>query len=154
MVEKISKEDVVDWLEANLNPTNPACRRITVFVHGKNHPLASRENDSAEAPRALGADDVARMKAEWEPHPAQGDPRTVPELEPPPEDVAKLSNTDLDAIRAKKAAGKAADDAGGGARSNQWAQRMADRRAQCAAGCACLKPSAGGPFKMPRLTKK
>ena len=154
MVEKISKEDVVDWLEANLNPTNPACRRITVFVHGKNHPLASRENDSAEAPRALGADDVARVKAEWEPHPAQGDPRTVPELEPPPEDVAKLSNTDLDAIRAKKAAGKAADDAGGGARSNQWAQRMADRRAQCAAGCACLKPSAGGPFKMPRLTKK
>ena len=86
---------------------------------------------------------------------AKARPSTAPvKAEPPPEDVAKLSNTDLDAIRAKKAAGKAADDAGGGARSNQWAQRMADRRAQCAAGCACLKPSAGGPFKMPRLTKK
>jgi nardilysin len=36
---------------------------------------------------------------------------------------------------------------------NQWAQRMADRSAFCAAGCPCLKPGSGGPFKMPRLKK-
>ena len=74
----------------------------------------------------------------------------------PPESMARLSNTDIDAARRKaEAASRAAARDGDDAPrlSNQWAQRLAERRAMCAAGCACLKPSGGGPFKMPRLTK-
>lgn len=151
MINRTSKAEVVEWLRANLTPTEPSCRRVTVFVHGKNHPLVAPAGDE---PAPMGQDDVARLKLEWGLHPNQGDPTTVPALEMPPEDVARLSNTDVEAIRAKLAAsGGAAGEGGARAASNQWAQRLADRRAMCAAGCACLRPSAGGPFKMPRLTK-
>jgi nardilysin len=90
-------------------------------------------------------DDVDGLKEKWGLHPAQGDATTVPELQTPPEDMCKLSNTNASEIlNAKRAS--AATGVG-----NQWARRAAERRAQCAAGCACLKPGGAGPFKLPRL---
>ena len=89
-------------------------------------------------------------------YPKQGDPTTVPELEAPPEDVCRLTNTDVaEILRRREAVSAAAKGGADGApkKMNQWAQRMADRSAFCAAGCPCLKPGSGGPFKMPRLKK-
>ena len=162
LIDGVSKREVVEWLEANLTPpaAAPAARRVTIHVHGKNHPLSSEGSSKS----ALGADVVPALKRKWGYHPAQGDPTRVPELEMPPEAMARLSNTDVAAARRKAEAARrmaaARDGADGvdGAEApragNQWAQRLAERRAACAAGCACLKPSGpGGPFKMPRLTK-
>ena len=152
MIDKITKEQVVEWLKANAVPTAPNARRVTVFVHGKNHPLG----DDGSNPGAMGPEDVKRLKQRWGLHPNQGDPTTVPELEAPPEDVCRLTNTDVaDILRRREAASAAAKGGADGApkKMNQWAQRMADRSAFCAAGCPCLKPGSGGPFKMPRLKK-
>jgi nardilysin len=79
----------------------------------------------------------------------------VPELLAPPEDVCRLTNTDVSEILRNKAAAAAKGPEADGEpkKMNQWAQRMADRSAFCAAGCPCLKPGSGGPFKMPRLKK-
>jgi hypothetical protein len=159
LIDGVSKKEVVEWLEANLAPiaAAPNARRVTIHVHGKNHPLdAADMGAESGGQNALGADDVAALKKSWGYHPAQGDPTRVPELEMPPESMARLSNTDVDAARrkAEAAARAAARDGDDAPRlSNQWAQRLAERRAMCAAGCACLKPSGGGPFKMPRLKK-
>jgi nardilysin len=159
LIDGVSKKEVVEWLEANLAPiaAAPNARRVTIHVHGKNHPLEAADvGAESGGQNALGADDVAALKKSWGYHPAQGDPTRVPELEMPPESMARLSNTDVDAARrkAEAAARAAARDGDDAPRySNQWAQRLAERRAMCAAGCACLKPSGGGPFKMPRLTK-
>mmetsp|Transcript_29866 Transcript_29866/g.74068 ORF Transcript_29866/g.74068 Transcript_29866/m.74068 type:complete len:953 (+) Transcript_29866:90-2948(+) len=38
-INKISRDQVVEWLKHNLVPEHPKARHITVFVHGKNHPL-------------------------------------------------------------------------------------------------------------------
>ena len=152
MIDNITKAEVVEWLQANVVPAAPNARRITVFVHGKNHPLDSSSDAGKDA---LGLGDVPRLKREWGLHPRQGDPTTVPELLAPPEDVCRLTNTDVSEILRNKAAiaakGPGAD--GEPKKMNQWAQRMADRSAFCAAGCPCLKPGSGGPFKMPRLKK-
>ena len=153
MIDKITKEQVVEWLRANVVPTAPDARRVTIFVHGKNHPLG----DDGSNPGAMGAEDVKRLKRQWGLHPKQGDPATVPELEAPPEDVCRLTNTDAAEILRRREAVSVSAAKGGadGAprKMNQWAQRMADRSAFCAAGCPCLKPGSGGPFKMPRLKK-
>ena len=153
MIDKITKEQVVEWLKANVVPTAPNARRVTIFVHGKNHPLG----DDGSNPGAMGAEDVKRLKQQWGLHPKHGDPATVPELEAPPEDVCRLTNTDAAEILRRREAVPVSAAKGGadGAprKMNQWAQRMADRSAFCAAGCPCLKPGSGGPFKMPRLKK-
>ena len=153
MIDKITKEQVVEWLRANVVPTAPDARRVTIFVHGKNHPLG----DDGSNPGAMGAEDVKRLKQQWGLHPKHGDPATVPELEAPPEDVCRLTNTDAAEILRRREAVSVSAAKGGadGApkKMNQWAQRMADRSAFCAAGCPCLKPGSGGPFKMPRLKK-
>ena len=152
MIDKITKEQVVEWLKANVVPTAPNARRVTIFVHGKNHPLG----DDGSNPGAMGPEDVKRLKQQWGLHPKQGDPTTVPELEAPPEDVCRLTNTDVaEILRRREAVSAAAKGGADGApkKMNQWAQRMADRSAFCAAGCPCLKPGSGGPFKMPRLKK-
>ena len=157
LIDGVSKREVVAWLEANLAPTAaaPATRRVTIHVHGKNHPLNGAARNASR--NALGADAVAALKKKWGYHPAQGDPTNVPALEMPPEAMARLSNIDVAAARAKAAKARAEAAARGGDEAprtmNQWAQRLADRRAACAVGCACLKPSRGGPFKMPRLTR-
>jgi secreted Zn-dependent insulinase-like peptidase len=157
LIDGVSKREVVAWLEANLAPTAaaPATRRVTIHVHGKNHPLNGATRNASR--NALGADAVAALKKKWGYHPAQGDPTNVPALEMPPEAMARLSNTDVAAARAKAAKARAEAATRGGDEAprtmNQWAQRLADRRAACAVGCACLKPSRGGPFKMPRLTR-
>ena len=159
LIDGVSKREVVAWLEANLAPTAaaPATRRVTIHVHGKNHPLNGAARNASRNANALGADAVAALKKKWGYHPAQGDPTNVPALEMPPEAMARLSNTDVAAARAKAAKARAEAAARGGDEApramNQWAQRLADRRAACAVGCACLKPSRGGPFKMPRLTR-
>ena len=152
MIDKITKEEVVEWLKANVVPTAPNARRVTIFVHGKNHPLG----DDGSNPGAMGPEDVKGLKQQWGLHPKQGDPATVPELEAPPEDVCRLTNTDVaEILRRREAVSAAAKGGADGApkKMNQWAQRMADRSAFCAAGCPCLKPGSGGPFKMPRLKK-
>ena len=139
-INQTGRRAVIDWLTKNLNPDEPSCRRATVFVHGKNHPIESGDSSSP-----LRVDDVDGLKEKWGLHPAQGDATTVPELQTPPEDMCKLSNTNASEIlNAKRAS--AATGVG-----NQWARRAAERRAQCAAGCACLKPGGAGPFKLPRL---
>ena len=79
MIDKITKEQVVEWLKANVVPTAPNARRVTIFVHGKNHPLG----DDGSNPGAMGPEDVKRLKQQWGLHPKQGDPTTVPELEAP-----------------------------------------------------------------------
>ena len=85
----------------------------------------------------MGVADVPRLKGEWGLYPKQGDIAVVPELELPPEDIGKLSNTNIEELRKKKAAAAAATAAAEGGKQNQWAQ----------------KPAGAGPFKMPRLTK-
>jgi secreted Zn-dependent insulinase-like peptidase len=171
-INKCSREQVVEWLKGNLVPGVESARKVTIFVHGKNHPLGEPGAGVVAAaaapppPPPMGLADVPRLKVEWGMHPNQGTPTVVPALEMPPEDICKMSNTNVAELQSKVAAVVAAAAAaaggegggGGGAggkasRSNQWAQRLAERRAQCAAGCACLKPASGGPFKMPRLKK-
>ena len=163
LIDEVSKQEIVEWLKANLAPVAeaPAARRVTIHVHGKNHPLGEDDAAVGTASAAMRVDDVVGLKQKWGYHPSQGDPTRVPELEMPPEAMAKLSNTNIAAARRKSEAARKAKAAERGdadeemPRSvrNQWSQRLADRRAMCAAGCACLKPSGGGPFKMPRLNK-
>ena len=149
LIDGVSKREVVAWLEANLAPTAaaPATRRVTIHVHGKNHPLnGAARNASRNAMRPT----PWTVLKKWGYHPAQGDPTNVPALEMPPEAMARLSNIDVAAARAKAA--KAMAEASGAARGgdeaprtmNQWAQRLADRRAACAVGCAVSETVAGG----------
>ena len=173
LIDLVSKHEIVEWLTLNLAPIRAApatTRRVTIHVHGKNHPLPVPGGEGAESTTqtTLRPTDVPGLKQTWGYHPVQGDPTCVPELEMPPEAMAKISNTDLGAALRKAEAAKQAaaasnpkenaNDEGGedGEKSHkissQWAQRAATRRAMCAAGCACLKPN-GGPFKMPRLKK-
>ena len=49
MINRTTKAEVVEWLRANLVPTEPSCRRVTVFVHGKNHPLVAPTGDEPGA---------------------------------------------------------------------------------------------------------
>ena len=158
-INKTTQEEVVEWLKGNLMPQDPSARKVTIFVHGKNHPL--EEVDARAGPAPMGLADVYRLKTEWGLHPNQGNPTVVPELEMPPPDICKLSNTNLAELQRKAAAAKDRTESegkgsgsGAGGRvtiSSQWAQRAAERRAQCAANCACLRPMGAGPFKLPRL---
>ena len=115
-INKITREEVVAWLQANLVPETPLARKITVFVHGKNHPLDAAAAAAAgagagtggNALQPMGLADVPRLKAAWGLHANQGDPTAVPELEMPPEDMCKLSNTDVAHLKRKAAAAAAA----------------------------------------------
>ena len=62
LIDGVSKREVVAWLEANLAPTAaaPATRRVTIHVHGKNHPLNGAARNASR--NALGADAVAALK--------------------------------------------------------------------------------------------
>ena len=131
MINRTTKAEVVEWLRANLVPTEPSCRRVTVFVHGKNHPLVAPTGDE---PVPMGQDDVDRLKLEWELHPNQGDPATVPALEMPPEDVARLSNTDVEVIRAKLAA------SGGSSGEGLLARREISGPSDWRTGARCAPP--------------
>ena len=126
MINRTTKAEVVEWLRANLVPTEPSCRRVTVFVHGKNHPLVAPTGDE---PVPMGQDDVDRLKLEWELHPNQGDPTTVPALEIPPEDVARLSNTDVEVIE----------------RSSRRRRIIGERG--CSRGEKSVGPATGGPAR-------
>lgn len=158
LIDNVSKQEIVEWLKGNLVAVSasPAVRRVTIHVHGKNHPLEGGVDASTTTSSSLTENDIPQLKQTWGFHPAEGDPTTVPALEMPPEAMAKLSNTDISAaLKKQDEMRKSALKKGSEHNiSNQWAQRAADRRAMCAAGCACLKPTtAGGPFKMPRLKK-
>ena len=50
----------MEWLRGNLMPEDPAARKVTIFVHGKNHPMPA---PAAGAAAPLGLGDVRRLKA-------------------------------------------------------------------------------------------
>ena len=152
LIDGVSKREVVAWLEANLAPTAaaPATRRVTIHVHGKNHPLNGAARNASR--NALGADAVAALKKKWGYHPAQGDPTNVPALEMPP----RRWRGSPTSTRGAREGGEG-DGGGGGARRRRSAAhhepvgaRLADRRAAC---CALVETAAGGPLKMPLLTR-